>query len=84
MVMGRVPCDNLSQDNWLTYLNADNKNISSQLLGGNVKNASDCASECVDNLGKDPTTGCTSYTYYHADYHEGRLAGKCYGDGSGS
>ena len=33
------------------------------LLATGVKSASSCQSECVSQLGDDPTTGCTSYTY---------------------
>ena len=31
-----------------------------------------------------PRSGCTSYTYYHSDYRKSALAGKCYGDNSGT
>ncbi|GMH67227.1 hypothetical protein TrLO_g1397 [Triparma laevis f. longispina] len=72
---------------WLTYLNADNMNKgtvkSGQQLSSKLKDADSCAAKCASMLGSDPTTGCTSYTYYHADYHVGKLQGKCFGDSTG-
>ena len=51
---------------------------------GRVVDADACEQHCVRHLGPDPTHGCTSFTFYHSDYHDGTLASKCYGDSTGA
>ena len=48
---------------------------------GLVDGAPACQKSCVSRLGADPTTGCTSFTYYHAG-HPTR-AKQCFGDNTG-
>ena len=64
----------LASSPWLTYINADNaRGRTDQLRSlGERGSAEECAAACLDKLGSDPTSGCTSYTYYHSDYHKMR------------
>ncbi|GMH60483.1 hypothetical protein TrST_g5668 [Triparma strigata] len=76
----------LSSDvKWLTYLNADNMNQGKigQSLSSKLTSADECAKACISMLGSDPTSGCTSYTFYHVDFHVKKLQGKCFGDTTG-
>ena len=61
---------------------------------GNVTDAAACQRSCVARLGADPTTGCTSLTFYHHNYQNindssssspsSPLAGRCFGDATGT
>jgi hypothetical protein len=72
------------------YDNADNVHLRRNSAGvtdlGRVGNASACEKACVLALGADPTKGCTSFTFYHADYYNAssELAGHCFGDVTGA
>ena len=70
---------------FLGYENADNArgrwNTTGVVLLGTTESANACQAECVKTLGKDPTSGCTAYTWYHVGHN---LAKSCYGDSTGS
>ena len=69
------------------YDNADNARDRQSAPGvtglGLAANASGCQLACLAQLGADPTTGCTAFTFYHANYAEPELAGRCFGDSTG-
>lgn len=70
------------------YENADNAYLRHRMSGvtdlGRVSKTSECQTRCVDRLGTNPTTGCTSFTFYHQDYNRSDLAGHCFGDSTGT
>ena len=71
---------------FVIYENADNVRGRSRAGIRDLGHADDalaCQDRCLGRLGADPTTGCTSFTFYHADYSNGSLAGHCFGDSTG-
>lgn len=68
---------------FLLYENGDNAQgrIDSLTALGKLDSAKQCQDACVSKLGRDPTTGCTSFTYYHPGHPSN--ANECYGDTSG-
>ena len=75
------------EDAFDVYENADNVHFRHSSSGvtdlGRASVSLACQKSCVEHLGADPTSGCTSFTFYHADYNNSALAGKCFGDTSG-
>ena len=70
-----------------THQNADNakgRRLRDLTNLGTFETATECQVACTKQLGSDPTSGCTSYTFYHADYYKSNLALTCFGDNSGS
>ena len=70
------------------YENADNVYLRQKSPGVSDLGVADgvmaCQTSCTSRLGTDPTTGCTSFTFYHKDYNDARLAGHCFGDTTGT
>ena len=68
---------------FLVYENADNAKgrMASLALLGTVGSAKACERACVAKLGGDPTSGCTSFTFYHSGH--ATAPRRCYGDTSG-
>lgn len=70
------------------YENADNMQNRQEASGvvalGLEKDSAGCEKKCVAQLGADPTTGCTSFTFYHNNYNNKDVAGRCFGDTTGS
>lgn len=71
-----------------TYQNADNVHSRRVAAGvtdlGLANGAPACQERCVSRLGADPTTGCTSFTFYHHNYNDSDVAGRCFGDRTGT
>ena len=77
------------------YENTDNAHLMSKTQGlqprpgaidlGPAASPSACQETCVARLGADPTTGCTSFTFYHRGYNttNDSRAGRCFGDRTG-
>tara|TARA_B110000208_G_scaffold191913_1_gene260913 strand:+ start:2531 stop:4003 length:1473 start_codon:yes stop_codon:yes gene_type:complete len=74
------------------YENADNahtqhgkKNFNAAVSDlGIVESVMACQHACVCAFGADPTTGCTSFTFYHDNYNNSDWAGHCFGDTTGA
>ena len=76
------------ETNFTIYENADNvhqRQMSSGVTDlGLAKSWPACQDMCYTRLGADPTTGCTSFTFYHQDYNDSGVAGHCFGDRTGT
>ena len=72
---------------FLTYENADNAherwNTTGVVFLGDKSSAAACQSACVQELGDDPTSGCTAFTYYHEGHYQSNVRRQCYGEATG-